>query len=97
MTDTSIAKVHVDLTGSDGMGDQQPDVVTVNGTDKADSIGILENGNDLAVKGLHVLTDVSGGESADQLQINGLGGNDRVSVSQTATTPIGLHVDLGSS
>jgi Ca2+-binding RTX toxin-like protein len=97
LTGTSVAKVHVDLTGSDGMGDQQPDVVTVNGTDGADNIGVLESGNDVAVSGLSALTDVSGGESADQLQINGLGGNDSVNLMQTATTPIGVHVDLGSS
>jgi hypothetical protein len=95
MTGTSIAKVHVDLTGSDGMGDQQPDVVTVNGTDQADHIGVLESGDNVAVKGLSSLTDVSGGESTDQLQINGLGGNDSVNVTQTATSPMGLHVDLG--
>lgn len=49
------------------------------------------------VKGLSALTDVSGGESADQLQINGLGGSDSVNLTQTATTAIGVHVDLGAS
>ena len=97
LTGTSITKVHVDLTGSDGMGDQQPDVVTVNGTDGADNIGVLEGGDDVAVNGLSALTDVSGGESIDQLQINGLGGNDSVNVTQTAATPIGVHVDLGAT
>jgi Ca2+-binding RTX toxin-like protein len=97
LTGTSIATVHVDLTGSDGMGDQQPDVVIVNGTDEADNIGVLESGDDVSVKGLSALTDVSGGESIDQLQIDGLGGNDSVNVAQTAPTPIGIHVDLGAS
>ena len=79
------------------MGDQQPDVVTVNGTDEPDNIGVLESSDSVAVKGLSALTDVSGGESTDQLQINGVGGNDSVNVSQTATTAIGIHVDLGAS
>ncbi len=97
LTGTSIRRVHVDLSGSDGMGDQQPDVVTVNGTDQADDIGVLESSNGVAVKGLSALTDVSGGESTDQLQIDALGGNDSVNVTQTAATPIGIHVDLGAS
>jgi RTX calcium-binding nonapeptide repeat (4 copies) len=97
LTGTSIGKVHVDLTGSNGMGDQQPDVVAVNGTDEADSIGVLETGDGVAVNGLSALTNVSGAESIDQLQINGLGGNDSVNITQTATTPIGVHVDLGAS
>jgi hypothetical protein len=97
LTGTSITKVHVDLAGSDGMGDQQPDTVTVNGTDEADNIGVLESGADVAVKGLSAVTDVSGGESTDQLHISGLGGNDSVSLAQTATTPIDVHVGLGAS
>jgi hypothetical protein len=97
LTGTSIQKVHVDLAGSDGTGDQQPDVVAVNGTDEADSIGVLEGGDSVAVKGLSALIDVSDGESTDQLQIDGLGGNDSANVAQTATTPIGIHVDLGAS
>jgi hypothetical protein len=97
LTGTSIAKVHIDLLGSDGMGDQQPDVVTVNGTDEADDIGVLESGDDVAVKGLSALTDVSGGESTDVLQIDALGGDDSVNVTQTAATPIGVRVDLGAS
>jgi Ca2+-binding RTX toxin-like protein len=97
LTGTTIRKVHVDLTGADGMGDQQPDVVTVNGTNEADDIALIENGNSVAVKGLTARTDVTGGESIDQLQINGLGGNDSVNVTQTAATPIGIHVDLGAS
>jgi hypothetical protein len=31
------------------------------------------------------------------LQINVLGGNDSVNVTQTGTNPIGVHVDLGAS
>jgi hypothetical protein len=97
LTGTSIREVRVDLSGSDGMGDQQPDVVTVNGTDAADNIGILESAASVGVIGLSARTDVSGGEAIDQLQVNGLGGNDSVNVTQTATTPMGIHVDLGAS
>jgi hypothetical protein len=46
--------------------------------------------------GLSALIDVAGGESTDVLQINGLGGDDSVNVTQTATAPIGVHVDLGA-
>jgi hypothetical protein len=96
LTGTSIRNVHVDLAGVDGMGDQQPDFVTVNGTNAADKIDVVEDGDDVAVKGLAAHTDVSGSESTDQLQIDGLGGDDDVNVSQTAATPVGIHVDLGA-
>jgi hypothetical protein len=46
--------------------------------------------------GLPAETRVSGAAATDQLQINILGGNDRVQVDNAAGTLIGVLVDLGT-
>src|SRR6202012_4069122 len=79
LTATEVTNVFVDLSASpgSGIGDGQPDTVTVNGSTNADNIIVTGNTNATVVTGLHALVTIAGAESnLDRLLINGLNGND---------------------
>jgi hypothetical protein len=96
MSGTDFRRADVDLSGPAGGGDGQPDVVTVDGTDRGDRIDVETDGASVDVEGLRTVVRITGNEPGDRLQVNGLGGNDDVDVEQAASTLIGVAVDLGS-
>ena len=97
MSGTSVRDVNVDLSDGTGAGDGQSDVVTVNGTDHADHVQVDADGTTTDVVGLRTRTHITGSESTlDQLQVNTLGGNDRVNVDPNTSALIGVGVDLGT-
>jgi Ca2+-binding RTX toxin-like protein len=95
LSGTDVRHANIDLSAR-GAGDGQADIVTVNGSDKADKINVGTFGGAVNVAGLRAKTSVTGSELIDQLQVNSLGGNDRVAVSKDATALIGVAVDLGT-
>ena len=91
---TDVRAVNLDLSAA-GVGDGQLDAITVNGTNRADKIHVSAGHGVVAVSGLRATTHIAGSEPTDQLQINSLGGNDRVRVSDAARALIAVAVDLG--
>jgi hypothetical protein len=96
MTGTDFRQADVDLSGAAGGGDGAADIVTVNGTERADNITVGTDGARVDVEGLQTVTRVTGAETIDQLQVNSLGGNDAVGVDAGVNAVIGVAVDLGA-
>jgi RTX calcium-binding nonapeptide repeat (4 copies) len=92
---TSVCHVNIDLSKSSGGSDQVADVVTVKGTDHADSVNVAAHGGRIDVAGLRADTQITGSETLDHLQVDTLDGNDTVAVDPNVTTLIGVAVDLG--
>lgn len=96
LSGSSFREVNVDLSAQ-GVGDGQPDRVSVNGTEGADAVTIGANGTQVDIDGLTSGVHLTGSEAAnDRLQVNALGGNDTVDTTAEAAALIGIAVDLGS-
>jgi RTX calcium-binding nonapeptide repeat (4 copies) len=96
MKGTDIREANIDLAATGGAGDGSADTVTVIGTNKADHVAVAADGPVVDVSGLRADTRIAGAEiTADALQVNTLGGNDTVAVSDDARALIGVGVDLG--
>ncbi|MFL5796847.1 MAG: calcium-binding protein [Actinomycetota bacterium] len=98
MTGTDVRQADIDLSaaGNRGAGDLLADLVTVNGTGKADVVHVAAQGTQVDVSGLVTETHMTGTDPAlDQLQVNTLEGNDTVTVDPSATALIGVTTDLG--
>jgi hypothetical protein len=98
MSGTDVRSANFDLSaqGVPG-GDAAADVVTLNGSDRADHVQVDAVGPEVDASGLHVDTRIRGSEAAlDHLQVDTQGGNDRVDVSPAATALIGVATDLGT-
>jgi Ca2+-binding RTX toxin-like protein len=96
MSGTDFRRADVDLSGPAGGGDGEADVVTVEGTDRADRIDVEADGASVDVEGLRTDVRIAGSETRDRLQVNSRGGNDDVDVDQAVFALIGVAVDLGS-
>jgi hypothetical protein len=96
MSGTDFRRANVDLSGAAGGPDGQADIVTVNGTERADRIDVETDGARIDVEGLRTEVRITGSEASDLLQVNSLGGNDDVDVDQAVSALIGVAVDLGS-
>ncbi len=92
---TAVRHANIDLSGGGGGADQQPDLVTVNGTSQADRVTVTAHDGQVDVAGLQADTQVTGSETLDHLQVNTLDGNDTVTVDPNVSTLIGVAVDLG--
>lgn len=80
---TDVALANIDLEGvlGGGLGDGQPDNVTVNGTPTPNSIRVRADGDIVDVTGLAARVRIAHSEAAnDRLTVNGLGGNDTFNV-----------------
>jgi len=99
LTGTDLRSADVDLSGiaGTGTGDEQPDVVTVNGTAGPDNVQVTRSGSQVVAKGLALQTTISGSEPlGDSLHVNTLGGLDTVSVAPGVSELITPVVDLGT-
>ena len=94
MTGTDFRRADIDLSLL-GAGDAANDVVSVLGTDGADRIDVVRDGDQVAVEGLQVTTKISGGELDDLLAIHSGDGDDDVVVDPTVPAVIAVAVDLG--
>ena len=96
MSGTDFRRADVDLSSPTGAADGAADIVTVKGTEQADNIHVRVAGARVAVDGLRTETVVAGGEPIDLLQVDALGGDDKVKVDPAASALIGVGVELGS-
>jgi Ca2+-binding RTX toxin-like protein len=100
LTGTGVTQVAIDLAGTpgSGVGDGQPDTVTVNGTSGSDRISLTNS--DVArvfVNGLAEEVTIDGAEAAnDTLVVNGLGGNDTIEALLLNANWIKLTIDGGA-
>lgn len=94
---TDVSKVNIDLaaTPGDSVGDGQSDRIAVAGTNMADVIGISGNSGVVGITGLASLVNIRGAESADQLIVSALGGNDTINASGLQTAMM-LTIDGGT-
>jgi hypothetical protein len=96
MTGTDFRVAAVDLQGPAGGPDGQADLVTVNGTPRWDRVFLGTEGSTVVADGLQTKVRITGSELLDKVQINTLGGRDRVLVDGTVFALIDIGVDLGS-
>ena len=95
LSGTQIRQANIDLSVQ-GVGDGQPDVVTVEGTAAADRVSVDEKGGRIDVDGPTIETRLVAPELIDRLQINTRDGRDRVYVEAAARALIEVAVDLGA-
>jgi hypothetical protein len=96
LSGTALNDAAIDLSATGG-GDGQADTVILEGTDKPDNVKVTTSGSQVLTKGLPVQTAIAGSEAAnDTLQVDTLGGKDRVTVGSDVTGLIKPSVDLGA-
>src|SRR5882724_211155 len=97
LTGTRIKDVAIDLAGTpDGiLPDGQPDHVSLEGTQGADSIALAFINGTVSVTGLHASVEITNVDGTDQLTISGLGGNDTITAQNGFPTGFGLTLDGG--
>jgi hypothetical protein len=96
LSGTDLANVDLGLAGSSGERDGVADQVTVFGTDGNDNIKVRVDSDTATVRGLQPSLTISGADPRlDHLQINALGGLDKVSVKDDDSSVIQVSVDLG--
>jgi hypothetical protein len=96
LSGTDVTSAEIDLSAATGGGDAKDDTVLVNGTGLADTVDAAGNGNAVEVTGLVATTSVTGAEPTDRLQINTFGGDDQVTVSDSARVLLDIQTDLGA-
>ena len=92
MSGTAFREAYLDPGGADAA----IDTVIVNGTENVDHIKLKAHGTRVDVEGLQPETKLTGTETSDVLQINALGGDDKVDVHKGVSDLIGVQVDLGT-
>ena len=98
LTGTRIKDVAIDLAGTpDGiLPDGQPDHVSLEGTQGADSIALAFLNGTVSVTGLHASVEITNVDGTDQLTISGLGGNDTITAQNGFPTGFALTLDGGN-
>jgi hypothetical protein len=98
LSGTDVSSVNVDLAGTLGgaSGDGQPDHVDVDGSDGNDTIHVAGNASAVAVSGLSAQVAIRHQDPNDELNVNGLGGNDDISAAAFAPQAINLTLDGGA-
>ena len=84
LSGTDVTTADIDLAATTGAADTKDDTVQVFGTNQADRVDVTADGGAVEVTGLAAQTSVTGGDPTDRLQINTLGGDDSVTVSDSA-------------
>jgi Ca2+-binding RTX toxin-like protein len=98
MSGTDLTTLNSDLeaTLGVGVGDGQPDTVTVNGTDGNDAVVVSGANGAATVTGLAATIHVTAADpTLDVLAVNSLGGDDNVDASGLDATAMKLSVDGG--
>jgi len=94
LSSTDLRDVRIDLSVQ-GVSDGQNDTVTVSGTEGADRIHVGTDAGAVTVNGPRADVSVTGSDPTDLLAVKGLGGDDKVSVSDDARDLMDVVVDLG--
>jgi Ca2+-binding RTX toxin-like protein len=96
LTGTDVTTIGLDLHGPNGGGDEQPDTITVNGTQGADVFGAVGDAGGVTVFGLAAKVNIFHQEQAnDRLILNGLGGNDVIDATSLEADGIQLTLNGG--
>ena len=97
LTGTDVGAVNLDLASTlgGGQGNGQADHVVVQGTNDGDRIRVT-NGSAVAVSGLRAQVVIQHQEPTDQLDVDGLDGNDDISAPTLAAQAIALTLDGGA-
>jgi Ca2+-binding RTX toxin-like protein len=77
LTGTTLEEIVIDLGGADGASD----LIVIDGTDAADDVTIGFEGDAVVVSGLSAVIRILNADALDNLQFDGLGGDDRVDAS----------------
>ncbi|HEY2248001.1 MAG TPA: calcium-binding protein [Bradyrhizobium sp.] len=102
LTGTGVKQVSIDLGANPGTpgGDGASDQVTVNGSDKAEKIKVINTGTTVNVTGTPEAVTIVNAEAnataTDHLTIQSQGGNDNIDASALAAGVIGLTIDAGA-
>jgi Ca2+-binding RTX toxin-like protein len=82
LSGTDLTEVNIDLAGSGGAGDGQPDTVILNATNEDDVILVFGDSGSVTVLGPSATVNITGFEAGvDRLIINALDGDDVVEAS----------------
>jgi hypothetical protein len=94
---TALKAANVDLSGTGGIGDEQPDTVIANGTPGADHVHVSRSGSAVQLTGLPSQTTITGSDGpSDTLRVNTLAGKDAVSMASDVGQLITPIIDLGT-
>src|SRR5437764_2268709 len=98
LTGTDVKTVNTDLAGTLGgaAGDGQADSVTVDGTNGNDAINVSGDVSGVAVAGLSARVAIQHQEPNDELDVNGLAGNDAIDPPRLAAGVVALSLDGGA-
>lgn len=81
LSNTKVKQVTIDLSATGGGGDNQADLVVINGTDSDDHLTLSETAAQTTVTGLHTSVSILNADpNLDQLVINAVGGSDTVEI-----------------
>jgi Ca2+-binding RTX toxin-like protein len=95
---TDLVEVNIDLAGTLGgtAGDDQEDIVIVNGTNGDDIVQIFGDASGVTAMGLAARVNIAGSDAAkDRLTVNTLAGNDTVTAAGLAAGAIQLTANGG--
>jgi Ca2+-binding RTX toxin-like protein len=93
-TDVELANIDLEGVLGGGLGDGQPDTITMNGSNARDDFRVRRDGGIVDVTGLDPRVRIAHSEAAnDRLIINGLGGNDSFAVAGGVGALIGVTVN----
>jgi len=93
LTGTDVNLIRANLSGSTGQSDGQADTILVNGTANADNIQVASTNGEVVVSGLAAQVRVTGIDAGlDQLNINGLGGDDTIDASKLQANLVKLSL-----
>ena len=85
LSGTDLTEINIDLAGSGGAGDGQPDTVILNATNGDDVVLVFGDDGGISVVGLSAAVNITGFEAGiDRLIINALDGDDVVEASGLA-------------
>jgi Ca2+-binding RTX toxin-like protein len=97
LSGTGLTTANLDLSGisESGTGDGAQDNVIVNGSDAPDHVLLSRVGTNVLVSGLAPAIELTGSDPTDLLNVNTLGGKDKVAVDPDVQQLITSIVDLG--
>ncbi len=96
LTGTDLKTADINLAGFDGQGDGAADVVNAIGTEDADNVTASSPAGGILIDGLATETHVTGGESADAVNIDARGGDDTISGGVGLEGPVSVNAIGGT-
>jgi Ca2+-binding RTX toxin-like protein len=94
---TDVNDFTAELEGTAGLPDGADDVLTVSGSDAAETVSIAGTADDVEVSGLPVAVHMLHDDATDRLAVNTLGGADAVDAASLPETAARLTIDGGDA